>query len=82
MSEIDPLIRIEQVVAKLNISKPSIYRRMKDQTLPKQIKIGRCVMWSILELDFAIKHGRIMSKEEKEKEIERREKIYFENIEK
>ncbi len=74
---LDPSLRLEKLEEKLDISISSIYRRIKDQTLPAPIKLGRCSLWSEIEVDFAIENKRLMTKDEKKTELERRERLYY-----
>lgn len=46
------IIRIDQVVQKISMSKPSIYRMIKAGTFPRQIKISaRAIGWIESDID-------------------------------
>lgn len=54
MSVIDPLLRANEVTAMLRISHASLYRRVKDGTLPKPVKLGAASRWNKSDIIAAI----------------------------
>ncbi len=47
-----PLLRLPSVQAKTGLSKSEIYRRIKENTFPKPVKLGaRAVAWSADAID-------------------------------
>ena len=41
----DRLLKVDEVLSILNISRSRLYAGMRDGSLPKQIKIGGCSRW-------------------------------------
>ena len=39
------LIRLPEVQQIIKLSRPTIYRRIKDGSFPKPVKDGRCSLW-------------------------------------
>jgi predicted DNA-binding transcriptional regulator AlpA len=58
MSTVDPLLKAGEVAAMLNISIPSLYRRMADGTIPPPIKLGHLSRWSRREILGALAAAR------------------------
>lgn len=52
-------LRINQVIEKLGLKKPTIYSYMKRGLLPKPVKLGRVSIWLESEVDAAL-HERIV----------------------
>jgi len=51
-----PLMRLPSVLAHTGLSKSEIYRRIKDETFPKPLKLGaRAVAWPSVVIDTWIK---------------------------
>lgn len=51
-----PLLRLPSVEAQTGLSKSEIYRRIKDGTFPKPIKLGaRAVAWPSAQIDEWVK---------------------------
>ncbi len=47
---IDPLLNVKQSAAFLQVSVPTFWRRVKDGTVPKPIKIGTLSRWPQSEI--------------------------------
>lgn len=45
------LMRLEQLMLKIGLKKPTIYSMMKRGLLPRPIKIGRASLWVESEID-------------------------------
>jgi prophage regulatory protein len=51
-----PLMRLPSVQAHTGLSKSEIYRRIKDETFPKPLKLGaRAVAWPSVAIDTWVK---------------------------
>jgi prophage regulatory protein len=51
-----PLLRLPSVQAHTGLSKSEIYRRIKDETFPKPLKLGaRAVAWPSMVIDAWVK---------------------------
>lgn len=51
----DPLLKAGEVAGFLQISIPTLYRRVADGTLPRPVKLGSSSRWSQSEILAAIK---------------------------
>ena len=58
MSAIDPLLKAGEVAEMLNISIPSLYRRLADGPLPPPIKLGHLSRWSRNDIACALAAAR------------------------
>jgi excisionase family DNA binding protein len=52
------MLTVTQVMARLNVSKTSVYGLVKNGALPKPIKIGGSARWDELELEAAIERWK------------------------
>jgi excisionase family DNA binding protein len=55
MNTVDPLLTAREVAAFLQISQPTLYRRIADGTLPKPVKLGSLSRWPQSEILAALK---------------------------
>jgi prophage regulatory protein len=55
-------LRINQVIEKLGLKKPTIYAYMKRGLLPKPVKLGRVSIWLESEVDAAL-DARIIARD-------------------
>ena len=51
----DPLLKAKEVADFLQVSIPTLYRRVADGTLPRPVKLGGLSRWSQSEILAAIK---------------------------
>lgn len=58
MTAIDPLLKVDEVAALLCISRPSLYRRIADGTIPPPMKLGQLSRWSRAEVLAALAEAR------------------------
>lgn len=54
MTSIDPLLKAREVADFLQVSIPTLYRRVADGTLPKPVKLGSLSRWPRSEILAAI----------------------------
>lgn len=54
MTPVDPLLKAREVADFLQVSVPTIYRRIADGTLPKPVKLGACSRWPQSEILSAV----------------------------
>lgn len=54
MTTVDPLLKAREVADFMQISIPTLYRRIADGTLPKPVKLGSCSRWPRSEILAAI----------------------------
>jgi predicted DNA-binding transcriptional regulator AlpA len=55
MNAVDPLLTAREVAAFLQISMPTLYRRIADGTQPKPVKLGSLSRWPLSETLAALK---------------------------
>ncbi len=55
MISVDPLLTAREVAAFLQISQPTLYRRITDGTLPRPVKLGSLSRWPQSEILAALK---------------------------
>ncbi|MFU0504033.1 helix-turn-helix transcriptional regulator [Pseudaminobacter sp. NGMCC 1.201702] len=58
MNAIDPLLKAREVADFMQISIPTLYRRIADGTLPKPVKLGSLSRWSQSEILDAVDAAR------------------------
>ncbi len=52
--KIEALLRLEELIKRIGLKKPTIYSMMKRGLLPKPIKMGRASLWIESEIDACI----------------------------
>lgn len=55
---VDPLLKAKEVAGILQVSVPTLYRRMADGTLPKPIKLGSTSRWPQSEILAAVETAK------------------------
>lgn len=55
MNAVDPLLKAREVADFLQVSIPTLYRRMADGSLPKPVKLGQLSRWPQSEILAAVK---------------------------
>lgn len=55
---VDPLLKAPEVAEMLQISVPSLYRRVADGTVPPPFKLGQLSRWSRADLMAALEAAR------------------------
>jgi predicted DNA-binding transcriptional regulator AlpA len=58
MNAVDPLLKAREVADFMQISIPTLYRRIADGTLPKPVKLGSLSRWSRSEILDAVDAAR------------------------
>ncbi len=53
---VDRFVDATQVCDRLGISRPTMYRRIADGTIPRPVKLGRLSRWSSSDLDSIIRN--------------------------
>lgn len=54
----EPLMRDKDVAKALNVSVSTVWRRVRDNTLPRPIQIGRLSRWSISDVEDTIAEAK------------------------
>lgn len=54
----DTLLRDKEVAAQLRVSVPTVWRRVKDGTIPRPLKIGSLSRWQQADISAVIETAR------------------------
>jgi predicted DNA-binding transcriptional regulator AlpA len=58
LTQIDPLLTVREAAALLQISVPTFWRRVADQTVPRPVKLGGLSRWPRSEILMVIETAK------------------------